>query len=106
MRCIAIFRLRFTYELTACRHDFRRARDHIGHLEAEPRPRPLSFAPAVYADHAATNRHLADDLILLQHRAAEDLGVKSHRTRHIRRPDHILESFHIHAPCVAQMLWR
>ena len=44
----------------------------------------------------------ADDVVLLQDRAAEDGGIKIHRAVHVRGPDDVFESFYFHAASVPQ----
>src|SRR5436190_7748713 len=94
---LTILRLRLADELPTRRHDLRGTCDDIGHLKAQTRPGPLSFASAVNADHHATDGDLADDLILLEHRTPEDVHIEFHRALHVRRPDNVFDAFDVHA---------
>ena len=96
MRRLVVLGLGFAHELTAGGDDFGSTGDDIGHLEAEAGPGALPFAAAVNADDAIADRDLADDFVLLQHGAAEDLLVEVQGATHVRCPDDVFEAFDFH----------
>ena len=89
-------RRRFFEKLTAGRNYLTRALDDVCHLEAEPRPRPLSVAAAVDADDRPCDVHFTDDISLTKDPRLQRAAIEFHGPLHVRRPDDVLCAFNLH----------
>src|SRR6478736_4993370 len=64
VRRLAVFGLRLARELPTRSDDLLRSRNHIRDLKVQASPCALALASSVNADHAITDRYLADEFIL------------------------------------------
>ena len=86
----------FSEKLSSGSRYFAGALNNVRHLETEPRPCPLSLAPAVNADDRSGNFHFTDDVTLTNHPGLKRVTIEIYRSLHVLRPDDIFCALDLH----------